>query len=142
MKHHYGTKHCHFEQNYPQNSQERTRKISQMQASYQATCTMIVRSAVQKERGTEASLRVARVLGKHKKPFTDAVMRLVHLRASSALQHRLLCKSGVQEGDLLPFPKLKSQASGTQHHNYVEFLDKLIGKFETRFGDYPLGKQF
>ena len=43
-----------------------------MQATYQATRTMIVRSATQQERGTEASLRVAWVLGKHKKPFIDA----------------------------------------------------------------------
>ena len=43
-----------------------------MQASYQATHTMIVRSATQQERGTEASLRGAWVLGKHKKTFTDA----------------------------------------------------------------------
>lgn len=72
VKRHYETKHGHFEQNYPQNSEVRTRKISQMQASYQATRTMIVRSATQQERVTEASLRVAWVLGKHKKPFTDA----------------------------------------------------------------------
>ena len=43
-----------------------------MQATYQATRTMIVRSATQQERGTEASLRGAWVLGKHKKTFTDA----------------------------------------------------------------------
>ena len=43
-----------------------------MQASYQATRTMIVRSATQQECGNEASLRVAWVLGKHKKTFTDA----------------------------------------------------------------------
>ena len=72
MKRHYETKNGHFEQNYPQNSEVRAGKISQMQASYQATHTMIVRSATQQERGTEASLRVAWVLGKHKKTFTDA----------------------------------------------------------------------
>lgn len=71
VKRHYETKHSHFEQNYPQHSEVRTRKISQMQASYQATRTMIVKSAIQQECGTEASLRVAWVLGKHKKPFTN-----------------------------------------------------------------------
>ena len=59
VKRHYESKHNHFEQNYPQNSEVRTRKISQMQASYQATRTMIVRSATQQERATEASLRGA-----------------------------------------------------------------------------------
>ena len=56
VKRHYESKHGHFEQNYPQNSEVRTRKISQMQASYQATRTMIVRSATQQEHATEASL--------------------------------------------------------------------------------------
>lgn len=72
VKRHYETKHGHFERSYPQNSEVRTRKINQMQESYQASRTVIVRSATQQERATEASLRVAWVLGKHKKPFTDA----------------------------------------------------------------------
>lgn len=35
----------------------------------------------------------------------------------------------IQEEGLLHYPKLKSLASGTQHHSYVEFLDKLIEIF-------------
>jgi len=31
--------------------------------------------------------------------------------------------------------------SHTRHHNHAEFLDKLIKNFQTRFGDFPLGKQ-
>lgn len=64
------------------------------------------------------------------------------MSAIRAFQRKLeIFKSDIQEEGLLHFPKLKSQASGTQHHIYVEFLDKLIEHFETRFGDFPLGKQ-
>src|SRR4029434_7109235 len=49
VKCHYETKHAHFEQNYPQNSEVRARKINQ-QSSYQATCSVIVRPATQQER--------------------------------------------------------------------------------------------
>ena len=72
VKRHYETKHAHFEQNYPQNSEVRARKIQQLHSSYQATRSVIVRSATQQERATEASFRVAWVLGKHKKPFSDS----------------------------------------------------------------------
>src|SRR4029434_4868881 len=48
-KRHYETKHAHFEQKYPQNSEVRGRKINHLQ-SYQATCSIIVRSATQQER--------------------------------------------------------------------------------------------
>ena len=50
VKRNYETKHAHFEQNYPQNSEVRARKINQLQSSYQATCSVIVRSATQQER--------------------------------------------------------------------------------------------
>src|SRR4029434_10992793 len=49
VKRHYETKHAHFEQKYPQNSEVRARKINQLQSSYQATCSVIVRSATQQE---------------------------------------------------------------------------------------------
>ena len=64
------------------------------------------------------------------------------MSAICAFQRKLeIFKSDIQEEGLLHLPKLNSQASGRQHHNYVEFLDKLIENFETRFGDFPLGKQ-
>lgn len=72
VKRHYEKKHGVFEQNYPQNTTVRSRKITQMQESYQVSRAVMVRSATQQERMTEASLRVAWVLGKNKKPFTDA----------------------------------------------------------------------
>ena len=64
------------------------------------------------------------------------------MSAIRAFQRKLeIFKIDIQEEGLLHFPKLKSQASGTQHHNYVEFLNKSIEHLETRFGDFPLGKQ-
>ncbi|ROL47376.1 General transcription factor II-I repeat domain-containing protein 2B [Anabarilius grahami] len=276
--------------NFPQNTELRTTKINQLKSSYAATSSVIVRTATQQERVTEASLRVAWVLGKHKKPFSDAeivntddaqlmvfvrffdeekgefhedvlgvtnlhghtrgddiyeavtqmlrdreidvknvvsiatdgapsmigrerglvarlrahhpdlmayhciihqmvlcanlgerymevmttVMKLVNfLRASSALQHLLLrsflievnatfddlllhnhvrwlskgkrklevFKCDLQQ-DLLYFPRLLDQTAGKHHHhNYAEFLDKLIKNFQSRFEDFPLGKQ-
>src|SRR4029434_5732790 len=50
VKHYYETKHAHFQQNDPQNSEVRARKINQLQSSYQATCSVIVRSATRQER--------------------------------------------------------------------------------------------
>ncbi|MBN3304913.1 GSHB synthetase, partial [Amia calva] len=59
-----------------------------------------------------------------------------------AFQKKLeLFKCDLQQ-DLLHFPKLLNQTAGTHHHhNHAEFLDKLIKNFQTRFGDFPLGKQ-
>src|SRR4029434_6822923 len=48
VKRHYETKHPHFEEKYPQNSEVRGRKINHLQ-SYQATCSVIVRSSTQQE---------------------------------------------------------------------------------------------
>src|SRR4029434_1535939 len=49
VKRHYETEHAHFEQKYPQSAEVRGRKINHLQ-SYQATCSVIVRSATQQER--------------------------------------------------------------------------------------------
>ena len=46
----------------------------------------------------------------------------------------------IQEEGLLHYPKLKSLASGTQHHSYVEFLDKLIEIFWNPVRRFPSGK--
>ncbi len=44
--------------------------------------------------------------------------------------------------DLLHFPRLLDQTAGKHHHhNYAEFLDKLIQNVQTRFEDFHLGKQ-
>src|SRR4029434_3120719 len=53
VKRHYETKHAHFEQKHPQNSEVRGRKINHLQ-SYQATCSVIDRSATKQERAYRA----------------------------------------------------------------------------------------
>src|SRR4029434_2868686 len=50
VKRNYETKHAHFEQNYPQNSEVRARKINHPESSYKATCSVMVRSVTQQER--------------------------------------------------------------------------------------------
>ncbi|XP_056110235.1 SCAN domain-containing protein 3-like [Rhinichthys klamathensis goyatoka] len=72
VKRHYETKHRHFEQQYPQNTEVRTAKLRQLKSSYESTNKLLVRAVTQQERATEASFRVAWVLGKNKKPFSDA----------------------------------------------------------------------
>jgi len=72
LKRHYETKHSYFEATFPQNSALRTTKINGMKSSYQAASRILVTSMSQREKATESSLRVAWVLAKHKKPFSDA----------------------------------------------------------------------
>ena len=72
LKRHYETKHDYFEATFPQNSAVRTTKINGMKSSYQAASRILVTSMSQREKATETSLRVAWVLAKHKKPFSDA----------------------------------------------------------------------
>ncbi|KAM9299122.1 zinc finger BED domain-containing protein 5-like [Gastrophryne carolinensis] len=74
VKRHYETKHKSFEQQYPPNSEMRTKKIASLSASYEASTKRLVSSLSQQEKTTEASLRVAWILGRHKKPFSDAEM--------------------------------------------------------------------
>lgn len=69
VKRHYESKHSYFEKQYPQNTEVRTAKLTQLKSSYQATNRLFVRSMTMQERANEASLRVAWGLGKHKKPF-------------------------------------------------------------------------
>lgn len=71
LKRHNETKHKNIEKTYPQNSEVRTTKINALNSSYQAASRILVTSMTQQQKATEASLRVVRILGKHKKPFSD-----------------------------------------------------------------------
>ncbi len=64
------------------------------------------------------------------------------MSAVRAFQRKLeVFKCDLQQ-DLLHFPRLLDQTGGKHHHhNYAEFLDKLIKNFQTRFEDFHLGKQ-
>nr|XP_055069906.1 SCAN domain-containing protein 3-like [Misgurnus anguillicaudatus] len=72
VKRHYETKHRYFEQQYPQNTEVRTIKLRQLKSSYESANKLLVRALTHQERATEASFRVAWVLGKTKKPVSDA----------------------------------------------------------------------
>lgn len=53
---HYDTKHSHFEQQYPKNTEVGTTKLRQLKSSYESTNKLFVRSMTQQENATEASL--------------------------------------------------------------------------------------
>lgn len=72
VKRHYETKHKAFEQSYPLKSELRAQKIRSLTAQYDQSTRVLSRSFNAQQRAHECSLRVAWVLGKHKKPFTDA----------------------------------------------------------------------
>uniref|UniRef100_A0A3B1K1Z5 SPIN-DOC-like zinc-finger domain-containing protein n=1 Tax=Astyanax mexicanus TaxID=7994 RepID=A0A3B1K1Z5_ASTMX len=71
VKRHYETKHKAFDQSYPPKSELRTQKIRSLTAQYDQSTRVLSRAFSAQQRANECSLRVAWVLGKHKKPFTD-----------------------------------------------------------------------
>lgn len=72
LKRHYESKHGHFEETFPSNSEVRTTKLNRLKSSYEAASRILITSMTQQQKATECSLRVAWILGKHKKPFSDA----------------------------------------------------------------------
>ena len=72
LKQHYEMKHRNFEETFPQNSEVRMTKMNALKSSYQAASRILVTSMTQQQKATECSLRVVWILGKHKKPFSDA----------------------------------------------------------------------
>ena len=71
VKCHYVTKHSEFEKTYPCQSALRAQKITELRAQYERSTRMISHSFTAQQRANECSLRVAWILGQHKKPFTD-----------------------------------------------------------------------
>uniref|UniRef100_A0A3Q3BZE1 Uncharacterized protein n=1 Tax=Haplochromis burtoni TaxID=8153 RepID=A0A3Q3BZE1_HAPBU len=72
VKRHYETKHKAFEQSYPPKSELRSQKISSLRAQYDQSTRILTSSCTTQQRAHECSLRVAWILGQHKKPFVDA----------------------------------------------------------------------
>lgn len=66
------TKHKAFDQSYPPKSELRSQKIHSLIAKYDQSTRILSHSFSAQQRAHECSLRVASVLGQHKKPFTDA----------------------------------------------------------------------
>ena len=71
VKRHYETKHKAFEQTYPLKTEARSQKISGFRAQYDQSTRILSHTFTAQQRAHECSLRVAWILGQHKKPFTD-----------------------------------------------------------------------
>ena len=71
LKRHYETRHSGFEEKYKQGTEERKKRIkSQCKKS-----TMVLANTITpQEKATKCSLRIAWILRKHKKPFSDTAM--------------------------------------------------------------------
>ena len=72
LKRHYETKHSKFEGMYQQKTEERKNKIDRLKSQYEKSTTILINSMTIQEKATECFLRIAWILGKHKKPFIDA----------------------------------------------------------------------
>ena len=72
VKRHYETKHKEFDINYPLKSEVRAQKIKDLKAQYARSTNMLTYSFTAQQRANECSFRVAWILGRNKKAFTDA----------------------------------------------------------------------
>lgn len=73
IQRHYTTKHkTTFEKKFPPGSGARKTKLDSLLKSYEGSSRLLVRSATQQEKATEASLRVSWILNKKKMPFTTS----------------------------------------------------------------------
>ena len=68
---HYETKHSKFESMYQQKIEERKNKTDQLKLQYERSATILDNSMTAQEKAIQCSLRIAWILGKHKKPFAD-----------------------------------------------------------------------
>lgn len=74
LKRHFTTTHGKFDENYPLGSDIRKEKIKKLSESYEHARKKITQTCSVQQKATAASLRVAWILGKNKKPFTDSEM--------------------------------------------------------------------
>ena len=71
-KRHYETKHSGFEEKYEQGTEERKKRISLLKSQNEKSTIVLANTMTAQEKATECSLRIVWILGKHKKPFSDA----------------------------------------------------------------------
>ena len=72
LKRHYESRHGGFEKMYKQGTEERKKKIRLLNSQYEKSTMILANTMTAQEKATECSLRIAWILGRHKKPFTDA----------------------------------------------------------------------
>ena len=71
MKRYYESKHSEFEKIYKQGTEERKQKMNQLKSQHEMSTLILANMTTAQEKTTECSLRIAWILGKHKKPFND-----------------------------------------------------------------------
>ncbi|XP_039632273.1 SCAN domain-containing protein 3-like [Polypterus senegalus] len=71
VKRHFETKHKDFERTYPLKSEVRSQKIISLRGQYDQSTRILSHTFTAQQRAQECSLRVAWILGQHRKPFTD-----------------------------------------------------------------------
>ena len=72
LRRHLKTTHANFDANFPPGSAARRQKITGLTSCYEQRRRILFRACTDQERATAASLRVAWILGKKKKQFTDS----------------------------------------------------------------------
>ena len=72
LKWQYEIKHSKFELMYQQKTEERKNKIGQLKLQYERPATILVNSMTVQEKATECFSKIAWMLGKDKKLFTDS----------------------------------------------------------------------
>jgi len=72
LRRHFKTAHANFDATFPAGSDARRQKILGLTSCYDQRRSSLFRACTDQERATAASLRVAWILGKKKRPFTDA----------------------------------------------------------------------
>ena len=72
LRRHFKTNHANFDTTFPLGSDARHQKILGLTSCYEQRRRTLFRACSEQERATSASLRVAWILGKKKRPFTDA----------------------------------------------------------------------
>ena len=95
IKRHYETKHKTFSQTHPLDSTIRSQKITQLRAQFDRSSRIIVNASTAQQRANECSLRIAWIVGQHKKPFSDG---MVVKECMSAVAETLL--DGKQKDEL------------------------------------------
>ena len=72
LKCHYETRHSGYEEKFQQGTEERKKRISILKSQYEKSTMVLANTMNAQEKATECSLRIAWILGKQKKPFSDA----------------------------------------------------------------------
>ncbi|XP_050508081.1 protein ZBED8-like [Diabrotica virgifera virgifera] len=86
LERHYKTLHKNYENDFPQNSLFRKRKVQDLKSSLKTEQSMFTRPVKQSVAATIASFKISYILAQHKKPFEDGeVVKEAFIEAASVL---------------------------------------------------------